>query len=201
MTKQRRLGPKALCRVSRPADMGHCQEQVPGQVSCQQHCWPTIDDKPTHKTSLPGAGTEHGAQSRVPSSRGLSRLFSLVGAPRAQLCPSLTAPLSGVLSREGCDQRQFYTENGFPLTAQSRPEVPRGAKEARAGQSPGGRWARTSGCCTGSRQGHRSTGGLRPLQPLQSGSFQFQSHETHVAAGMRGSSVTTLCVHYVNKKQ
>lgn len=43
-------------------------------------------------------------------------------------------------------------------------------------------------CCTGSRQEHRSTGGLRPLQPLQSGSFQFQSHETHTAAGMRGSS-------------
>lgn len=134
---------------------------------------------------------QSGAQIRVPSSWVLCRLFPLVGALRAQLCPSWEPPRQGRLRREGSDGRWFHTENGFPLTAQSRPTVPSGAKEARAGPSPTGRTVGTDFQGTAELRGQPSgppcsTGGPCPHQPLQSGSFQFRSPETHVAAGVRG---------------
>lgn len=76
--------------------------------------------------------------------------------------------------------------------AQSRPEVPEGLRrhELDPPREDGGHGLQ------GTAVLHR-----QPSGTPQSGSFQFQSRETHMAAGMRGSSVTALCVHYVNKKQ
>lgn len=175
MTKQDKIGTRGLSHI-----LPTCRHRLlPGRRQARLPASSTVGGRLTTSQQTRQAcpvPAQSGAQIRVPSSWVLCRLFPLVGALRAQLCPSWEPPRQGRLRRRGVTGGGFTQRMDFHLRRRAGLQSPAGLRRHEQDPpSPGGRWAQTSRALqssVGSPQGHHAARGARaPTNPCSQAAF------------------------------